>query len=93
MIENKLVKLSMNDEYSPCWWIECEHIGRIVASWISVAGFNFGQTFDDWLTKLKISGDDQKAIHDYIEQFGLTGKMELENHARKWLKTILELEE
>jgi hypothetical protein len=83
----------MNSEYSSCWWLEWDYISRIVASWIHVAGFVFGQTFDDWLTELGISDDDKKTIHDYVNQLGLTGKMELENHAKKWLKTILESED
>lgn len=89
MIENKLIKISMGSKYSACWWLEQEKIGRIVASWINVAGFVFGPTFDDWLTELGISNDDKKTIHDYIQQFGLEGKLELEKHAKNWLKDVL----
>ena len=91
MIENKLVKISPNGKYCgvSLWTRNEESIGRIIASWTNIAGPVFGPTFDDWLIELGISDDDKKMIHDYIQQAGLVGNLELEEHAKRWLKDTI----
>jgi hypothetical protein len=69
--------------------IEGVHISRYVASWVKEGG-KLNYTFKEWLRTLSING--RKLTNDEIcdiYNFGTNGKLELEEHAKQYLRGSL----
>lgn len=69
--------------------IEGVHISRYVASWVNEGG-KLNYTFKEWLRTLTING--RKLTNDEIYDiynFGTNGKLELEEHAKQYLRGSL----
>lgn len=69
--------------------IEGVHISRYVTSWVKEGG-KLNYTFKEWLRTLTING--RKLTNDEIRDiynFGTNGKLELEEHAKQYLRGSL----
>ena len=58
------------------------YYSRYIASWRMVGGPYYDETFREWLTSLGMPEDTVWEIYD----MATNGKMELENHARVFMK-------
>lgn len=60
------------------------HYSRIIASWVvanNLRGTLFNDNFKDWLRSLELSDDEVQDIYE----MATNGRMECENHARKFI--------
>ena len=73
-----------NFENKKCNNGEGIHYSRIIASWVVAHGLRgklFNDEFKDWLRSLELS---EEQVQD-IYEMATNGRLECENHARKYL--------